>query len=102
MELLTAVDRVLRAVSRPDMHDVVPRALDVAGAIETIRAVLAIRARALLSEMIVNAREPWQVLSMLLGLLELAKLGELRVQQPRPFSNVEITPAARDAASEAA
>jgi len=42
------------------------------------------------------------VLSMLLGLLELAKLGELRVQQPRPFTNVEITPAARDAASEAA
>jgi len=102
VELLSAVDRVLRAVSRPDMHDVVPRALDVPGAIETIRAVLAIRARALLSEMITNAREPWQVLSILLGLLELAKLGELRVQQPRPFSNVEITPAARDAASEAA
>jgi segregation and condensation protein A len=102
VELLTAVDRVLRAVSRPDMHDVIPRALDVPGAIVTIRAVLAIRARALLSEMIANAREPWQVLSMLLGLLELAKLGELRVQQPRPFSNVEITPAARDAASEAA
>ena len=36
------------------------------------------------------------------GLLELAKVGELRVQQPRPFGNVEITPAARDAASEAA
>jgi segregation and condensation protein A len=102
VELLTAVDRVLRAVSRPDMHDVVPRALDVPGAIETIRAVLALRARALLSEMIAGAREPWQVLSMLLGLLELAKVGELRVQQPRPFSNVEITPADRDAASEAA
>ena len=39
---------------------------------------------------------------MLLGLLELAKLGELRVHQDRPFANVEITPAARDAASEAA
>jgi segregation and condensation protein A len=52
--------------------------------------------------MIVDAREPWQVLSMLLGLLELAKLGELRVQQSCPFGNVEITPAARDAASEAA
>ena len=102
VELLAAVDRVLRAASRPDLHDVVPRALDGPGAIETIRAILAIRARALLSEMIVNAREPWQVLSMLLGLLELAKVGELRVQQLRPFSNVEITPAARDAASEAA
>lgn len=102
VELLAAVDRVLRAASRPDMHDVVPRALDVPGAIEMIRAVLALRARALLSDIIVNAREPWQVLSMLLGLLELAKVGELRVQQPRPFGNVEITPAARDAASEAA
>jgi segregation and condensation protein A len=101
-ELLAAVDRVLRAVTRPDMHDVVPRALDVPGAIETIRAVLAIRARFLLSDIIVSAREPWQVLSVLLGLLELAKVGELRVQQPRPFGNVEIIPAARDAASEAA
>jgi segregation and condensation protein A len=102
VELLTAVDRVLRAVSRPDMHDVVPRALDVPGAIETIRAVLTLRARALLSDMLVTAHEPWQVLSLLLGLLELAKVGELRVEQPRPFGNVEITPAARDAASEAA
>lgn len=106
VELLAAVDRVLRAASRPDMHDVVPRALDVPGAIEIIRAVLALRARALLSDMIANTREPWQVLSMLLGLLELAKVGELRVQQERPFGNVEIIPAAptaaRDAASEAA
>ena len=106
VELLAAVDRVLRAASRPDMHDVVPRALDVPGAIETIRAVLALRARALLSDIIANTREPWQVLSMLLGLLELARVGELRVQQPRPFGDVEITPAAptpaRDATSEAA
>jgi segregation and condensation protein A len=108
VELLAAVDRVLRAASRPDMHDVVPRALDVPGAIEVIRAILALRARALLSDIIASTREPWQVLSMLLGLLELAKVGELRVQQPRAFGNVEITSAAppsaaaRDAASEAA
>ena len=106
VELLAAVDRVLRAASRPDMHDVVPRALDVPGAIEIIRSVLALRARALLSDIIATTREPWQVLSMLLGLLELAKVGELRVQQPRPFGNVEITSVTptvvRDAASEAA
>ena len=102
VELLGAVDRVLRAVSRPDIHDVVPRALDVPGAIDTIRAVLALRARALLTDIIISGHEPWQVLSMLLGLLELAKLGELRVTQLRPFANVEITPAARDTASEAA
>ena len=102
VELLTAVDRVLRAVSRPDMHDVVPRALDVPGAITIIRAALNLRARAFLSDIIAEAHEPWQVLSTLLGLLELAKLGELHVEQPRPFANVEITPAVRDTASEAA
>jgi len=101
-ELLAAVDRILRTARRPDMHDIVPRAIDVAGAIDVIRAVLALRARAFLSEIISDAREPWQLLSTLLGLLELAKLGELRVQQARPFANIEITTAARDAASEAA
>jgi segregation and condensation protein A len=84
------------------MHDVVPRALDVPGAITVIRSVLNLRARVLLSDLIAEAREPWQVLSTLLGLLELAKLGELHVEQPRPFANVEITPAVRDTASEAA
>jgi segregation and condensation protein A len=34
--------------------------------------------------------EPWQILSMLLALLELAKQGELRLTQPHPFASVEI------------
>jgi segregation and condensation protein A len=98
-ELLGAVDRVLRAVKRPDMHDIIPRALDVPGAIVVIRHVLTLRSRLFLTELLERGAEPWQILSTLLGLLELAKLGELRVMQPRPFANVEIT---RDAASEAA
>jgi segregation and condensation protein A len=69
-DLLAAVDRVLRAVREPRMHDVIARALDVPGAIGVLRA-----------------------------LLELAKLGELRVSQRSPFADVEIT---RDAASEVA
>ena len=32
-----------------------------------------------------DSAEPWQILSTLLGLLELAKLGELRVAQPQTF-----------------
>jgi len=98
-ELLSAVDRVLRAVKQPNMHEVVPRALDIPGAITVIRSVLALRARILWTEIIDKRAEPWQVLSTLLGLLELAKLGELKVAQPKPFANVEIS---RDAASEAA
>jgi segregation and condensation protein A len=98
-ELLAAVDRVLRAASQPNMHEVIPRALDIPGAIVTIRSVLSLRARILWTELIETGAEPWQILSTLLGLLELAKAGELRVAQPRPFANVEIS---RDVASEAA
>jgi segregation and condensation protein A len=98
-ELLAAVDRVLRASKQPNMHEIIPRALDIPGAIVTIRSVLALRARILWTELIETTAEPWQILSTLLGLLELAKAGELRVAQPRPFANVEIS---RDVASEAA
>ncbi len=99
IELLGAVDRVLRAAKRPEMHDVVPRALDVDGAIATVRAVLALRARARWRDLLSSDAEPWQVLSVLLALLELAKAGELRIAQPRPFGSVEIT---SDSTSEAA
>jgi segregation and condensation protein A len=98
-ELLAAVDRVLRTVARPDMHEVIPRALDIPGAILVIRSVLALKARIRWTQLVQQGAEPWQILSTLLGLLELAKLGELRVDQPRPFADVEIS---RDAASEAA
>ena len=98
-ELLAAVDRVLRTTKEPTLHEVIPRALDVVGAMTTIRSVLALRREARWSDLIGRDAEPWQVLSVLLALLELAKLGELRVAQRVPFSNVEIR---RDAVSEAA
>jgi segregation and condensation protein A len=98
-ELLAAVDRVLRATKRPTLHEVVARPLDVPGAITIIRAALALRTRMMWSDIVQKGAEPWQVLSALLGLLEMAKLGELKVNQPKPFADVEIS---RDTASEAA
>ena len=98
-ELLGAVDRVLRATRQPAVHDVVPRALDVAGAITFVRAILAARSTARWTDIVALDAEPWQVLSALLALLEMAKLGELRLAQPRPFASVEIT---RDSAGQAA
>jgi len=98
-ELFAAVDRVLRIARRPTVHDVVPRALDVDGAMATVRAVLALRAHALWGDVISPAAEPWQVLSVLLAILEMAKRGEVKVAQARPFASVEIT---SDTASEAA
>jgi segregation and condensation protein A len=110
-ELLAAVDRVLRIAREPNMHDVIARPLDVPAAIEVIRSLLAIKARLHWTDVVRADAQPWQVLSALLGLLELARLGELRVTQPRPFANVEISRDShdpiepggpRDSASEAA
>ena len=98
-ELLGAVDRVLRSVREPNMHDVVARPLDVPSAINLIRTLLALRASMRWTDVVKGDAPPWQVLSALLGLLELARLGELRVAQAKPFANVEIS---RDPSSEAA
>lgn len=98
-ELLAAVDRVLRTTKEPMVHDVIPRAIDVAGAMGTIRALLAMRRDARWSDLVGRDAEPWQILSVLLALLEMAKLGEVRIAQHRPFAPVEIR---RDAISEAA
>jgi segregation and condensation protein A len=64
-----------------------------------VRALLAIRAHAQWKDVLPRNAEPWEVLSVLLALLELAKRGELRLMQPRAFAAFEIT---RDSPSEAA
>jgi len=71
----------------------------VDGAIGIVRALLAIRANAQWKDILPRKAEPWEVLSLLLALLELAKRGELRLMQPRAFAAFEIT---RDSSSEAA
>jgi segregation and condensation protein A len=98
-ELLAAVDRLLRTTKPATMHDVIARSVDVPGAIALIRSVLVLRAHLMWTDLVKREADPSEVLSTLLGLLEMAKLGEVRVVQPRPFANVEIT---SDAASEAA
>jgi segregation and condensation protein A len=98
-ELLAAVDRVLRIAREPHIHDVVPRPLDVDGAIATIRALLAARAHARWYDVIRPSAESWEVLSALLALLELARRGELRLRQAAPFGSLVIT---RESAGQAA
>ncbi|MBX9929041.1 MAG: segregation/condensation protein A [Gemmatimonadaceae bacterium] len=98
-EMLAAVDRVLRQAREPQLHDVVPRSLDVDGAMVTIRAVLALRATARFRDILRDGAEPWEILSGLLALLELARRNELRLAQLKPFASVEIS---RELAGEAA
>jgi segregation and condensation protein A len=98
-DLLVAVDRVLRSSRRPTIHEVIPRALDVDGAMQTVRAILQLRAHTRWREIVRINAEPWEVLSALLGLLELGKRNEVHLTQHRPFADVEIR---RELAGEAA
>ncbi len=91
VELLAAVDRVLRTSVLPDLHDVIPRPLDVDGAMATVRGVLALRQRVAWRDIVPNEPERWQILSVLLALLEMARRGELSLEQLAPFSNVWIS-----------
>jgi segregation and condensation protein A len=89
-DLLAAVDRLLRASRGPDIHAVIPRALDVAGALTAARALLARRARIRWRDLVRANAEPWEILSVLLAVLELARLGECVLRQSLPFGAVEI------------
>jgi len=98
-ELLVAVDRVLRAARKPELHEVVPRSLDVEGAITTVPAVPALRPTARRRDVVPAGPEPGEILSCLLALLELARRNELKLAQLKPFADVEIN---RGLAGEAA
>lgn len=99
VELLAAVDRVLRVSNSPDLHDVIPRPLDVDGAMATVRSVLSLRERVRWRDVLPTDPERWQILSVLLALLEMARRGELSLEQLTPFSNVWIN---RDPTGQAA
>jgi segregation and condensation protein A len=89
-DLLAAIDRLLRATRGPDIHAVIPRALDVAGALAAARSLLARRARLRWRDLVRLDAEPWEILSVLLAVLELARLGECVLRQPLAFGAVEI------------
>lgn len=98
-DLLSAVDRVLRMARSPSIHAVVPRALDVAGALAAARELLARRTTVRWRELVHGTAEPWEILSVLLAILELARIGECLLRQGLPFGPVDIAAAPRSPAS---
>ena len=98
-DLLQAVHRVLEAMPQPVLHRVVPRPLDVEGA--TRRILAALESAAQLDYRTLVGEEPSIVdlLSVLLALLELARVGRLRLTQPELFGNVDV---ARESADQTA
>jgi len=89
-ELLQAVERVVEALPEPVLHRVVPRPLDVEGATERIRTLLQDAEQLTLSAIIGEHTMIVDILSSLLALLELARIGFLTLAQQQPFGTVVI------------
>lgn len=89
-QVVRAVEEVIEGMVQPVIHRVVPRPLDVEGATARIRAMLAGRQRLDFSELVGERPHVSVVMSMLIALLELARLGEARITQAKPFEELKI------------
>jgi segregation and condensation protein A len=98
-DLLKAAEEVIAGIPRPDIHRVVPRPLDVEGATRRIRELLAEKPRIEFPEACGEAPTVADVISALIAVLELSRLGEIRLTQTQVFGSVEI---ARESADQAA
>jgi segregation and condensation protein A len=90
-DLLVAVEQVILQIPSPVLHRVVPRPLDVEGAVVRLEALLASHESFDWREAFGNSPNLIDVLSTLLALLELARRGRCRVAQPQPFAPLVIT-----------
>jgi chromatin segregation and condensation protein Rec8/ScpA/Scc1 (kleisin family) len=98
-DLLRAADEVVAGMPRAVIHRVVPRPLDVEGATRRIRAILAERAQLDMREALGDDPTIADVLSVLLALLELCRLGEVTLLQRQPFGAVDVNRESTDQAA---
>ena len=89
-EVLAAAERVIALIPEPILHRVVPRPLDVEGATERIHSLLATRSEFGWLDIVGEGAGIVEVLSAFIALLELARRGSLRVEQPEPFAAIVI------------
>jgi segregation and condensation protein A len=90
-DLLAAAERVIALIPEPMLHRVVPRPLDVEGAMAKIHALLAEREQFAWFDIVGARPTVVDVLSAFIALLELAKRSTVRLTQPEPFSPMVIT-----------
>jgi segregation and condensation protein A len=90
-DLLRTVEDVIRGIPQPVLHRVVPRPLDVEGAVRRVEALLAERDHFALRDAFGPEPTVADVVSTLLALLELARQGRIRLRQREPFGSVAIS-----------
>jgi len=98
-DLLVAVQRVIEAMPEPVLHRVVARPLDVEGATRRIRAMFEERDEWTLSALVGAQPSIAELLSALLAILELARVGFCRLAQRQPFGSVVLRRESADAAA---
>jgi len=98
-DVLQAIERVIEGIPQPVLHRVVPRPLDVEGATRRIVALIDQRGHFELTDVLDPEPGIADVLSVLVALLELARVGRIRLTQRQPFGKVAITREATSATS---
>ena len=96
-DLLQAVERVIDAMPQPVLHRVVARPLDVEGATQRITALLAEHAHLDFRTIVGDHPAITDLLSVLLALLELARVGRVTLVQRQAFGAVGIRRESADA-----
>lgn len=88
--VLRAVEQVVDAMPQPIIHRVVPRPLDVEGATRKIREM--IQGRELLDFREIVGPHPHvsDIISALVAVLEMARLGEITLTQQRPLTSFTV------------
>ncbi len=89
-EVVRAVEQIIEGMPHPVIHRVVPRPLDVEGATARIRAMLVGRRQLDFRELVGERPHVSVVISVLIALLELARLGEARLRQTTPFKEFKV------------
>jgi segregation and condensation protein A len=90
LDLLSAVERVIASILHPVLHSVVARPLDVEGAAVRIQLLLAEREEFVWTEAMSARPTIFDVLSLLLALLELSRRGQCFMLQPAAFGPLVI------------
>lgn len=90
MDLMGAVAEVLAGMPRAEIHRVVPRPLDVEGATRRLRDLLRDRPAIEFREAVGASPTIADVISLLIAVLEMSRLGEVRLSQTQPFGTMDI------------
>jgi segregation and condensation protein A len=96
-ELLAAVDQLLTVIPDPVLHRVVARPLDVEGASERLEALLDEHDQLEWGDLFVGRRTIVDILSMLIAVLEFARLRRISISQRGNFAPLLVVRESADA-----